>query len=227
MHDDPIPVVTIDGPSGSGKGTISRLLARELGFHFLDSGALYRLLALAAHRRGVPLDDERQLVTLCDALDIRFPSEHEAQTVLLDGADVTREIRSEAAGAGASRVAALPGVRAALLARQRSFREAPGLVADGRDMGTIVFPDAAVKLFLTASSEERAKRRCIQLKEMGIEYVYAEVLADIKARDARDAGRAVAPLKAADDAQVVDTTELDIGATLEQVRRLVGSRLNP
>lgn len=227
MQGNPIPVVTIDGPSGSGKGTISRLLARELGFHFLDSGALYRLLALAAQRRGVPLDDEQQLVALFRGLDIRFPSEHEAQTVLLDGVDVSREIRSEAVGAGASRVAALPGVRSELLARQRSFRVAPGLVADGRDMGTIVFPDAPVKLFLTASSEERAKRRCTQLKEMGISYIYSEVLADIEARDARDAGRAVAPLKAADDAQVIDTTELDIGATLQQVRRFLASHLNP
>lgn len=228
MSDNPVvPVITIDGPSGSGKGTVSRMLARELGFHFLDSGALYRLLALAANRRGVPLDDEAGLARLCGELDIRFPADGAADVVLLDGEDVTPEIRTEAAGSGASRVAALPAVRAALLKRQRDFRAAPGLVADGRDMGTVVFPDAQAKFFLTASAEERAERRYKQLKEMGIESVFEDILADIRARDERDAGRSVAPLRAAEDAQQVDTTELDIAATMARLRDLLKNRLNP
>jgi cytidylate kinase len=228
MSDNPVvPVITIDGPSGSGKGTVSRMLARELGFHFLDSGALYRLLALAANRRGVPLDDEAGLARLCGELDIRFPADGAADVVLLDGEDVTPEIRTEAAGSGASRVAALPAVRAALLKRQRDFRAAPGLVADGRDMGTVVFPDAQAKFFLTASAEERAERRYKQLKEMGIESVFEDILADIRARDERDAGRSVAPLRAAEDADQVDTTELDIAATMARLRDLLKNRLNP
>ena len=228
MSDDPVvPVITIDGPSGSGKGTVSRMLARELGFHFLDSGALYRLLALAATRRGVPLDDEAGLAALCGELDIRFPADAAADLVLLDGEDVTQEIRTEAAGSGASRVAALPAVRTALLRRQRDFRIAPGLVADGRDMGTVVFPDAQAKFFLTASAEERAERRYKQLKEMGIESVFEDILADIRGRDERDAGRTVAPLRAADDAQQLDTTELDIAATMARVRDFLNNRLNP
>jgi cytidylate kinase len=228
MSDDPVvPVITIDGPSGSGKGTVSRMLARELGFHFLDSGALYRLLALAATRRGVALDDEAGLAALCGELDIRFPADAAADLVLLDGEDVTQEIRTEAAGSGASRVAALPAVRTALLQRQRDFRIAPGLVADGRDMGTVVFPDAHAKFFLTASAEERAERRYKQLKEMGIESVFEDILADIRGRDERDAGRTVAPLRAADDAQQLDTTELDIAATMARVRDFLNNRLNP
>jgi cytidylate kinase len=222
-----VPVVTIDGPSGSGKGTIARMLARELGFHFLDSGALYRLLALAANRRGIDLDDEAGLAELSEELDIRFPAQADAQRVLLDGEDVSQEIRTEAAGAGASRVAALPAVRTALLQRQRSLRTAPGLVADGRDMGTVVFPDAQAKIFLTATSEERAKRRYNQLKEIGIIPVYEDILADIQVRDERDANRAVAPLGPAEDAGIVDTTGLDIPATLQRVRNLLKNRLNP
>ncbi len=222
-----MPVITIDGPSGSGKGTVSSLLARELGFHFLDSGALYRLLAFAAQRRGVALHDESALAALSAELNICFPAQAQDDRVMLDGEDVTDAIRSEAAGGGASRVAALPGVRRALLNRQRRFRQGPGLVADGRDMGTVVFPDAEVKIFLTASPEERARRRYKQLKEKGISSLFEDILADIKVRDDRDASRSVAPLRPAEDAELVDTTELDIPATIERLRNLSKNRLNP
>jgi len=224
--DQAIPVITVDGPSGSGKGTISRMLARELGFHFLDSGALYRLLAYAAGQRGIALDDEPALVKLSAGLDIRFPADDDSDLVVLDGQDVTNAIRTEAAGRGASLVAALPAVRQALLERQRAFRQAPGLVADGRDMGTVVFPEAEAKIFLTASAEERAKRRCNQLKEQGLTLVFEDVLADIQARDERDANRKVAPLRPAPDAAQVDTSGLDIPATIERVRNLVKNHLN-
>jgi len=222
-----VPVITIDGPSGSGKGTISRMLARELGFHFLDSGALYRLLAFAAQRRGIALDNESALAALSVELDIRFPANGEGDRVLLDGEDVGDAIRTEAAGGGASRVAALPAVREALLDRQRRFRLIPGLVADGRDMGTVVFPDAEAKIFLTASAEERARRRCKQLKEKGISVFFDDVLADIQVRDERDACRSVAPLRPAQDADLVDTSELDIPATIERLRDFLKNRLNP
>jgi len=222
-----IPVITIDGPSGSGKGTIACMIARELGFHFLDSGALYRLLALAAGRRGIDLQDEPVLAELGVALDIRFPASEDGVRVLLDGEDVSDEIRTEAAGAGASTVAALPQVRQALLQRQRDFCAEPGLVADGRDMGTVVFPRATAKIFLTASAEERARRRVNQLNEKGNSLEFEKTLADIQARDERDANRAVAPLRPAEDAETVDTTDLDIEATAQRVRNFIKNRLNP
>ena len=222
-----IPVITVDGPSGSGKGTISHAVARELGFHFLDSGALYRLLAYAAQQSDIALDDESALAMLAGKLDIRFPAEGEADAVLLDGKNVGNDIRTEAAGAGASKVAALPAVRAALLQRQIDFRQPPGLVADGRDMGTVVFPDAEAKFFLTASAEERAERRFKQLKEKGKDAPFEEILADIRARDERDSSRAVAPLKPALDALQIDTTSLDIPTTIARVLDAVKIRLNP
>ena len=221
------PVITIDGPSGSGKGTIARLLARELGYHFLDSGALYRLLAFAAEQRAIALDDEPSLVELAGKLAIVFPADGGEDDVLLYGENIGSLIRTEAAGAGASKVAALPEVRTALLQRQRDFHSSPGLVADGRDMGTVVFPDAEVKIYLIASAEERARRRCKQLKEKGLDADYSAVVADIQARDERDMNRPVAPLKPAEDAESVDTSELDIPATLQRVRDLLKNRLNP
>jgi len=227
QNDSSIPVITVDGPSGSGKGTISHAVARELGFHFLDSGALYRLLAYAAQQRGIALDEEPVLAKLAGELDIRFPADGETDAVLLDGQNVGGDIRTEAAGAGASKVAALPAVRAALLQRQRDFRQAPGLVADGRDMGTVVFPDAEAKFFLTASAQERARRRFNQLKEKGKESPFEEILADIEARDERDSSRSVAPLKPAEDALHIDTTSLDIPTTIERVLDRVKIRLNP
>lgn len=212
------PVVAIDGPSGSGKGTIAREVARALGWHLLDSGALYRLLALAAARDGVSLDDEQALAGLAGGLDIRFDSDAEGnERIRLDGEDVTRELRTEECGRLASRVAALPAVRDALLDLQRSFRRPPGLVADGRDMGTRVFPDATLKVFLTASVEERARRRYKQLKEKGIGVSLAALSQDIAERDRRDTERSVAPLRPADDARVLDSSHLSI----EQVTRTV------
>jgi len=219
------PVVAIDGPSGSGKGTISQLLAARLGWHYLDSGALYRLTALAAARHGVALDDPAGLARLASALDVRFEVDADGERILLDGAPVGNPLRSEATGAGASRVAALPEVRAALLERQRAFRAAPGLVADGRDMGTVVFPDAEVKIFLTASAEARAERRYKQLKEKGIGANLPDLSADLAERDRRDSERATAPLKPATDAVVVDSTGLDIPACLERCLGIVRQRL--
>jgi len=201
-----IPVVTIDGPSGSGKGTIGRLLARKLDWHYLDSGALYRLAALAALNRQVDLGDAHALATIARGLDVRFTSAGGIEQVYLEGADVTTELRTERAGDAASRVAAIPEVRAALLQRQRDFAVPPGLVADGRDMGTVVFPDAKLKVVLTATAEARAMRRHKQLKEKGIDVSLPDLSWDIAQRDARDATRTAAPFKAAPDAQVIDST---------------------
>ena len=199
-----VPVIAIDGPSASGKGTVAQAVARALGFHYLDSGALYRLVALAAMNRGTDLGDEAALAALAAGLDARFAGAE----ILLGGERATEAIRTEACSVASSRVAAVPAVRAALLDRQRAFREPPGLVADGRDMGSVVFPDARLKVFLTATPETRAERRYKQLKDKGIAANIATLLLDLAERDARDAARAVAPLKPASDARVLDTTGL-------------------
>lgn len=221
-----IPVVTIDGPSGSGKGTVAALLAAKLGWKFLDSGALYRLLAFAARNHGVDLTNEEALKVLAAHLDVQFDTAESGQgmCIVLEGEDVTEAIRNEVVGAGASQVAALPAVREALLQRQKAFREAPGLVADGRDMGTVVFPDATLKIFLTASAEERARRRYLQLKAKGDDVNLASLLDEIRARDERDTQRAVAPLKPADDAIQLDSTALSIEQVLGQILSEVAKR---
>ncbi len=208
-----VPVLTIDGPSASGKGTVAERVARALGFHFLDSGALYRLTALAVMKAGVALDDEAGVAAQAAALPATFRDGR----VWLAGEDVTDAIRAEAVGEGASKVAALPAVRAALLDRQRAYRQAPGLVADGRDMGTVVFADAGAKVFLTASAEARAERRYKQLIEKGNSASLPALVADMQARDARDTARAVAPLKPAPDALVLDTTDMDIESAVQAV----------
>jgi len=207
---DHVPVLAIDGPGGAGKGTISRLVAGRLGWHLLDSGALYRLVALDAIQREVPLDAEETLAGLAVRLDAQFQASGDQVRVLLNGVDVTDAIRSEAAGDGASRVAALPAVRRALIQRQRHFRQSPGLVADGRDMGAVVFPDADVKVFLTASLEERVRRRHKQLKDKGIDVSLSDLSRDMVERDRRDSERSVAPLKPSDDARILDTTGMEI-----------------
>ena len=208
-----IPVIAIDGPSASGKGTVAQRVAAPLGFHYLDSGALYRLTALAAARAGVRLDDEAAIARLAGQLPVRF----EGGEIVLGGVRVTDDIRTEECSANASAVAALGAVRTALLDRQRAFRQPPGLVADGRDMGTVVFPDAALKVFLTASDEVRAGRRHNQLKQKGIAATLPDLLKDLRERDARDATRSVAPLKPAPDARWLDTTAMDADAAAGQV----------
>ena len=208
-----IPVLTLDGPSASGKGTVAERVARALGFHFLDSGALYRLTALSAMKAGVALDNEARVAELAARLPASF---HDGAVWLADD-NVSDAIRAEKVGEGASKVAALPGVRAALLDRQRAYRQAPGLVADGRDMGTVVFPDAVAKVYLTASAEARAERRYKQLIDKGMSASLPALVSDMRARDARDAERAVAPLKAAADAMLLDTTQMGIEAAVEAV----------
>lgn len=212
------PVITVDGPSGSGKGTICSLLARELGWSLLDSGALYRLVALAARHHGVALDDEAALVVLAAHLDVQFLTGQTGDVqIILEGEEVTDTIRTEECGADASQVAALGPVRDALLERQRAFVAEPGLIADGRDMGTVVFPDAMLKVYLTASAEERAKRRYNQLINKGLGASLQAITEDIRARDARDMGRSVAPLKPAEDAIKLDTTTMSIDEVLAEV----------
>ena len=208
-----VPVIAIDGPSASGKGTIAQAVAKKLGFHYLDSGSLYRLVALAAVKEATRLDDEAALARRALHLHVTF----EDGEIFLFGQKVTDSIRSEECGIGASRVAALPSVRAALLARQRAFRAAPGLVAEGRDMGTVVFPDAVLKVFLTASAEARAERRHKQLKEKGIDANIHTLLLELRERDERDSGRSVAPLQKAADARELDSTGLGIEEIVRQV----------
>lgn len=219
-----VPVIAVDGPSGTGKGTLSLRIAQALGWHFLDSGALYRVLAHHAMLSGVDLVDEAGVTRLASALPVAFAAGEGEPRVLLDGRDVTAAIRTEEGGAAASVVAALPAVRTALLERQRAFREPPGLVADGRDMGTVVFPDAAFKLFLTASPEARAERRYKQLKGKGIDVNLAALLEDIRRRDQRDEQREVAPLQPAPDAEILDTTTLGIPEVEARVRQLLRQR---
>ena len=221
-----IPILTIDGPSGSGKGTICALIARELGWHLLDSGALYRLVALGAMRHGIELTDEAALATYAAELDVQFELQPNgsAPRILLEGEVVGDALRTESCGNAASKVAALGAVREALLQRQRDFQQPPGLVADGRDMGTVVFPRAGVKIFLTASVDERAQRRYKQLKEKGISANLPDLLTEIAERDARDAERSVSPLKPAADAVVLDTTSLTINEVRDKVLGLCRER---
>lgn len=207
------PVIAIDGPSASGKGTVAQRVAARLGFHYLDSGALYRLVGLAAGQAGVPLGDEAGLARLAGGLPVRF----DGDKIFLENKEVTDDIRTEAMSAAASEVAALPAVRTALLARQRAFRQPPGLVADGRDMGSVVFPDAVLKVFLTASPEVRAERRYKQLMDKGMSANLAALLQELRSRDARDSGRAVAPLLKGADATELDTTALSVDAAVSKV----------
>lgn len=212
MSAKPVPVLTVDGPSGAGKGTVSRAVAAELGWHLLDSGAIYRALAHVALRDGIGAGDSVALVDAANKMQLAFVDDdpHADIRVLVDGDDVTDRIRTEQCGALASRIAALPAVRDALLAKQRAFRRPPGLVADGRDMGTVVFADAPFKVFLVASAEERAMRRYKQLKQNDAGVTLGPLLSEIRARDARDAARAVAPLKPAADALLIDTTDIPV-----------------
>ena len=219
------PVITIDGPSGAGKGTVSSMLAKKLGWHFLDSGAIYRVLAMASVHHQIPADDEPGLLPLASGLDVNFKTVDAGIKVILEGEDVTDEIRTENVGAIASKIASLPSVREALLRRQRAFRQAPGLVADGRDMGTVVFPSAAVKIFLTASAEERAQRRYDQLKGKGFDVSISRLLTDIQARDERDVNRTVAPLMSAKDALVIDSTNLDVTQVYDKIKKFIDEKL--
>lgn len=222
-----IPVITIDGPTASGKGTITRRLARRLDWHILDSGALYRLVALAAAKHGIALDDKESLQPLAAHLDVEFVhhEQNEEMLILLEGEDVSLELRTETCGNGASKVAALPLVREALLTRQRAFCQPPGLVADGRDMGTVVFPDAVLKIFLTASAEERAKRRYKQLIGKGLSVTMRSLLEEIAERDARDCERAASPLVAAEDAVILDSSDLGIDEVVDHLWSLCQERL--
>ncbi|GBL02985.1 (d)CMP kinase [Glaciecola sp. KUL10] len=220
-------VVTVDGPSGAGKGTLSAKLADDLNWHFLDSGAIYRVLAVASVHHGIDANDELGLVPLATGLDVSFEGSNGDIRVILEGEDVSDDIRTEEVGAIASQVAAIPAVREALLRRQRAFADAPGLVADGRDMGTVVFPNADAKIFLTASAEARAQRRFDQLKAKGHDVKVSRLLSDIEARDERDANRSVAPLVAAGDALTIDSTNLSIEQVVEKAKDFIDSKVFP
>ncbi len=222
------PVVTIDGPSGAGKGTISQLLAKKLGWQLLDSGAIYRVLALAAIHHDVELENEESITLLASHLDVKFLTGNETDPVqvILEGEDVTTAIRTQECSNAASKVAAFPRVREALLRRQRAFRAAPGLIADGRDMGTVVFPTASAKLYLTASAEERAQRRYNQLQDKGFDVNIERLLAEIIERDDRDMNRPVAPLVPAEDALIIDTSDKSIEQVLELALDYINEKLS-
>jgi cytidylate kinase len=215
-----IPVLTIDGPSGAGKGTISRLVAKKLGWNYLDSGSIYRSLAIALLQQGVDLADETAIVKVAETMDLAFECGDEL-LVKLNGADITAQLGLEATGNTASIIAVLPEVRRVLLQKQQNFRQSPGLVADGRDMGTVVFPDASSKVFLTASAEERARRRYKQLKEKGIDANLHSLTLDIEERDRRDSERATAPLAMAENALYIDSSSMSITAVIEEVLNLI------
>ena len=218
-----IPVLAIDGPSGVGKGTVARIMAQKLGWHLLDSGAIYRAFALAVDARNIDVTDEPALEEIANNLDLTFKAEADSElvSVYLDGEDVSKVLRTEQTGEMASKIASIGVVRAALLKRQQAFAKAPGLVADGRDMGTVVFADATFKVFLTASAQERANRRLKQLQKQGSEGIISQILADVVARDERDSSRKHSPLKPAKDALIIDTTELSIDEVITQVSELI------
>jgi len=222
-----IPVITLDGPSGAGKGTISLKVANFLGWHVLDSGAMYRVLALAVQQESLNLQDESALSTLAQNLDVRFEMSANAEIaeVILNGQIVSNALRTETCGKIASQIAVLPKVRQALLNRQRAFQQAPGLVADGRDMGTVVFPNAEMKIFLTASVEERAQRRYKQLKKKGVNVKLSDISSEIADRDQRDSARTIAPLRPATDAWIIDTTDMSIDSVVAQILEKVSRTL--
>jgi len=225
MNNKDIPVITLDGPSGTGKGTITHMLADHLGWHFLDSGALYRVLAFAAKKNNIEFSNIHQLVSLAHSLNLRFAiNEKQENLVFLDEQEIGQDLRSESCGQEASKIAVIPEVRDALLARQRAFAIYPGLVTDGRDMGTVVFPDAVLKIYLHATEEERAQRRYLQLKKKGIHASLTKVVDELAQRDARDTARSHSPLKPAPDAVSIDTTGLSVIQVFERVLTLVDTR---